>query len=809
MQLISLYLENYRQHRSSEMYFPTGLVGILGSNGSGKSTILEAIAWAIYGNERTVVKGGKDTLIWRLAPPKSVAIAELSFAFAGRTFKIRRTQTADRSLAELQQDGRTIANSLDAVKSAVAKLLNMTHQEFFNSYFTGQKDLKFLGGITSGVERERFIAKMLGYERIEQAQGEAGKQGTIRYARNEASKNVNRLQGAMQVFDPEAIAANLTRIGRELEGHQTNLAQIDQQIVQSTIQLEQAEQNLQQLEIKQQQFHQIQHQIDVKNSQLKQVQQRIDELKKENTALAEQVARYHSLRQETANYQQLLQQEQGLRNQYRLWQNQQQITQRIVELEQELQDMICKIADLQAPEQLQAKLAQELAANQERLHQLEQAIQQRHMEWQNHRAMTTADLQTQQQLCQKLQKQITDIEQAGEEGHCPTCDRPLHEEYAPVITNLQSQLSLTQALVKQRQQELSLLQVEPSALGQLRQAQTELTRIVKQQEKQQQELAFQRREYQILIQQIEAKQKQLEQQKQQVITVDYDPLQHQTIDAQIALLAPKYQEMLKLEHTPLQLETRQAQLSDKLTEKVAVEQAIADLEISQVSLQFNQAEYAQVRDALKQLQNQQQHLLQTRQNTLHQIELLNRDLALLQAQEQEYQAKQLELVKAQNQYLLYDTLDKSFTDLRQHLTQQIRPQLADIASLLISELTDGRYSAVELDDSYNVAVIESGDRKSVISGGEEDIVNLCLRLAVSQMISERTGQPFSLLILDEVFGSLDEQRRDNVLQLLHKLGNQFNQVLVISHIDLIKESLNHAIYLEYLPREQYSRVVVQ
>ena len=44
----------------------------------------------------------------------------------------------------------------------------------------------------------------------------------------------------------------------------------------------------------------------------------------------------------------------------------------------------------------------------------------------------------------------------------------------------------------------------------------------------------------------------------------------------------------------------------------------------------------------------------------------------------------------------------------------------------------------------------------MISGGEEDVANLALRLAISQMIAERAGQPLSLLVLDEIFGSLDE-----------------------------------------------------
>ncbi len=809
MQLISLYLENYRQHKCSEMHFPSGLVGILGANGSGKSTILEAIAWAIYGNERSVVKGGKDTLIWRLAPPRSAAVAELSFAFAGRTFTIRRTQTADKSYAELQQDGRTIANSIDAVKSAVFKLLNMTHQEFFNSYFTGQKDLKFLGGIASGVDRERFIAKMLGYERIEQAQGEASKQGTIRYARNEARQRIARIQGAMEAFDPEAIATNLSRIRQNLQHQRNVLAELERQIVQNTSADHQLVQHLQHLEEKQQQFNQIQHQIDLKSTQLQQVQQRIAEIQQECVTLAEQVARYAQLKQETADYQNLCQQEEDWRSQYQRWQEQQQINRRIGELEQEIQQLDIEKSALEQAINSQVSLAQELLAQQEVWQQLEAQLEAMQMAWQSDRALASAELQTQNQLLKKLEKQIRDIEEAGRDGHCPTCDRPLHDEYEVVIGNLKHQLTHAQEAIGQYQKQLERLKHEPPQLVQLRQEKVQLAKIIQQLEKKQQQLELQRQKWQIYSQQIETKQQQLAQQKQLVIQTKYDPALHQALQAQINALKPKYQEMLKLESSTKQLQEREAQLQEKQAEKLALTQVIAELQTAQTALHFNLAEYTELQQQQRQLQQQRQQLLESRQHTQHQIELLLRDLEHLQQQEQEYQAKKQELANAQREYLLCQTLDDSFTALRQKLTQQIRPQLSEIASLLLTDLTDGRYSALELDENYNVAVIESGDRKSVISGGEEDIVNLCLRLAVSQMISERTGQPFSLLILDEVFGSLDEQRRDNVLQLLHRLGNQFSQVLVISHIDLIKESLNHAICLEYLPREQYSRVVVQ
>jgi exonuclease SbcC len=94
-------------------------------------------------------------------------------------------------------------------------------------------------------------------------------------------------------------------------------------------------------------------------------------------------------------------------------------------------------------------------------------------------------------------------------------------------------------------------------------------------------------------------------------------------------------------------------------------------------------------------------------------------------------------------------------------------------------------------------VLDDGEEKPVISGGEEDISNLVLRLAISQMIAERAGHTLSLLVFDEVFGSLDEQRRESVVRLLQRLQDRFEQVVLITHIESIREGMDQVMRVEY------------
>ena len=155
----------------------------------------------------------------------------------------------------------------------------------------------------------------------------------------------------------------------------------------------------------------------------------------------------------------------------------------------------------------------------------------------------------------------------------------------------------------------------------------------------------------------------------------------------------------------------------------------------------------------------------------------------------------LDTLEAEKQ--LHDELDRALTDLRTDLNFQLRPELAEIASGFLDGLTDGRYAALEFDEDYRVLVMEDGLPKPVISGGEEDLCNLVLRLAISQMIAERAGQAFSLLILDEVFGSLDETRRANVVELLRHLHDRFEQVIVITHIEQVRDGLDRVLLVRF------------
>jgi exonuclease SbcC len=184
-------------------------------------------------------------------------------------------------------------------------------------------------------------------------------------------------------------------------------------------------------------------------------------------------------------------------------------------------------------------------------------------------------------------------------------------------------------------------------------------------------------------------------------------------------------------------------------------------------------------------------------------------LAAVQAEEKSYKSKEAELQEKRRYRVRLTALAEGFDRLRAELSSRAAPELADAAGDLLSEMTDGRYSALVVNEDYEATVLDDGERKPIISGGEEDIVNLALRLAVSRMIADRAGQDLSLLVLDEVFGSLDDIRRENLVGLLQSLKSRFEQIVLITHVEAIHDAVDNCIWVDYDESTKTSAVRVE
>jgi len=170
------------------------------------------------------------------------------------------------------------------------------------------------------------------------------------------------------------------------------------------------------------------------------------------------------------------------------------------------------------------------------------------------------------------------------------------------------------------------------------------------------------------------------------------------------------------------------------------------------------------------------------------------------AEEIKEQKKLQQKITAIKEILLYlDLLDDYLGKFRLELAGRIRPLIALHASELLALMTNSRYTQIELDQDYNIFIYDGASAFPIarFSGGEQDLANLCLRIAISRVVAERRGgSPISFIALDEIFGSQDLERRDLILNALGKLAGQFRQIFIITHIEAIRDLLPTLIMVE-------------
>ena len=797
MRINSLRLVNFRQHADSYVEFDGGLTGIIGPNGSGKTTLLEAIAWALYGN--AAARGTRDSIRFNRAGPRSSVRVELDFSLGGHRYRVLRGLTS----AELYLDGgqQPIANSITGVTDLLQRRLGMTRGEFFNTYFTGQKELNVMAAMGPS-ERAQFLSRVLGYERLRTAQN------LVRDRRRLITAEVSGLRSAMP--DPAAVERAYAAAEREVAEAGRRLRELEERRTATAAGLTEVAPRWESAQRERERVQRLDTELRVSQGEEASLQRDLARVGRETSEIGVARAELDRIRADLGPFPEIaaelerfnaLNREEGRR-------------QTLLETERTLAEEIARLADrrarIESAPQLETEVAAELEAKRAEFEAAHQQLEARRTEWVRDRQEAETKRQALRQQYAEVREQRDRLASLGPDGPCPTCTRPLGQNYQTVIDLLDEQLDTVQVdgrYYKDRLEQLEAMPEEVKALDERRRA---LTAEVGALERKLTKVQLAAKELVQLGEELAGRERRLARVQKELLGIPagYDAARHETLRREVARLTPLDARAARLGA----LVDREPQLrreEERLTGELArVRDRLADVRARRAELATTEGDYqalrAEYEGASADARAAELAAVGARgeegsaRAALENAERARTELARMQ--------EKLDALQAEKR--LHDELDRAYSDLRTDLNFALRPELSELASAFLTELTDARYSELELDDQYNVIVLEDGLPKPVISGGEEDLANLVLRLAISQMIAERAGQAFSLLILDEVFGSLDESRRHNVVELLRRLHDRFEQVILITHIESVREGLDHVVMVRY-DEERGTSVVAQ
>jgi exonuclease SbcC len=155
------------------------------------------------------------------------------------------------------------------------------------------------------------------------------------------------------------------------------------------------------------------------------------------------------------------------------------------------------------------------------------------------------------------------------------------------------------------------------------------------------------------------------------------------------------------------------------------------------------------------------------------------------------------------------------------LIEQALPQIEAKANDLLDRLSGGVMSVRfqtqsaykdkrrdELKETLDILISDSAGTRDyeLYSGGEAFRVNFAIRLALAEVLAQRSGARLKTLVIDEGFGSQDALGRQRLVEAINAVRPDFAKILVITHIDELKDSFPNRIEVEKTERGSSVRV---
>jgi len=133
-------------------------------------------------------------------------------------------------------------------------------------------------------------------------------------------------------------------------------------------------------------------------------------------------------------------------------------------------------------------------------------------------------------------------------------------------------------------------------------------------------------------------------------------------------------------------------------------------------------------------------------------------------------------------------------------------------SMAVRFITQAAYKDARRDDLRETLDIQISDSVGtrayeMYSGGEAFRVNFAIRLSLAEVLAQRAGARLQTLVIDEGFGSQDALGRQRLVEAINLISPDFAKILVITHIDELKEAFPTRIEVEKTPRGSTIRLM--
>lgn len=843
-----LVLRNFLSYRECTLDLTGVQMAVLsGRNGDGKSALLDAMTWALWGKARGRLE---DDRIYMNAPEMRV---EFEFEAGGDRYLVVRRRTRGRASGsldfyQLTERGRTTLTGGTAreTQEAIAARLHLDYDTFLNSAFIAQgRANEFTRKNAS--DRKEVFRRILGLERYEALADAAGtrrKEAEVRFKELERQAAAARSEVEQLPAVEDAIAAVRT----DLADAEARLAPLEAELAELHIAQRDYERLCAEVQQEEARLAQLWRQRDALHHRLEGARTEVAALELRLARRAEIETRHRELlaaREEEGTHEERRRAAATAEEQHRT--AQQRLERARTLLEAEAADVARRLREAedgarqtealsQEGEQLAAERAA-LAGFEERAKAVLARAHEASLRAQAARQAADAALAR----AKEVKARKTQLEGAG--ARCPTCGKPMSPaEAGRAIAECTAEQQALRGTYE------AALGAESAAKAEETAAREEHERLAAEQRTREATLLAREREFAGLAATARAaaerlpalrhRQAELErtlaagdfdvdaaqalaEAQATLARIAYDPAAHDALRERIRALANAEHEFRELSiaatrHDALldAIRRDEAALATLAQEAEVVEAAVRRARLAVTGADDVSPRLGHIATLVAELRAQQTALARREGQLEHQRESLQRLAAQMEQARDELRA----LAEERD---LYDELHRAFgkDGVQAMLIDQSLPRVERTANEMLERMTGGRI-AVALrtqratragaKETLDIDICdELGTRDyEMYSGGEAFRVDFALRIALARLLAERSGAEMPTLIIDEGFGTQDAEGIDRLTEAIFAIRDEFRLVLVVTHLEEMKSRFPARIEVRKEPgRGSLARVV--